>query len=70
MRQIWGLRFLFRPLETIEARSRAYGLPPLLQTVYDEGNFDLRVDYTAPVPEPALSESDRAWVQECLGADE
>ncbi len=25
MRRIWGLRFLFRPLETIEARSRAYG---------------------------------------------
>ncbi len=43
-------------------------LQPLLQTVYDEGNFDLRVDYSAPVPEPALSESDRAWVQECLSS--
>jgi Protein of unknown function (DUF4058) len=41
-------------------------LQPLLQTVYDEGNFDLRIDYNKPVPEPALSESDLAWVQQCL----
>ncbi len=24
-RRLWGLRFLFQPLETIEARSRVYG---------------------------------------------
>jgi hypothetical protein len=44
----------------------AIDLQPLLQTVYDEGNFDLRVDYSEPIPEPALSESDRAWVEQCL----
>ncbi|MCU0571185.1 MAG: DUF4058 family protein [Oculatellaceae cyanobacterium Prado106] len=43
-------------------------LYPLLQTVYDEGNFDLRIDYSQPVPEPALSEGDRAWVQQCLAS--
>lgn len=41
-------------------------LQPLLHTVYDQGNFDLRIDYTQPIPEPALSESDRAWVQQCI----
>jgi hypothetical protein len=41
-------------------------LQPLLQTVYDEGNFDLRINYNEPVPEPALSESDQTWVQQCL----
>jgi cytochrome P450 family 110 len=25
LRQIWGLRFIFRPLETLEARTQAYG---------------------------------------------
>lgn len=38
----------------------------LLQTVYAEGSFDLRIDYSEPVPEPALSESDRLWVQQRL----
>lgn len=41
-------------------------LQPLLQTVYDQGNFDLRIDYTQPIPEPTLSESDRLWVQQCI----
>lgn len=44
-------------------------LQPLLQMVYDEGNFDLRIDYSAPVPEPALSTGDRAWVQQCLASE-
>ncbi len=41
-------------------------LQPLLHTVYDQGNFDLRIDYTQPIPEPALPESDRLWVQQCI----
>lgn len=43
-------------------------LQPLLQTVYDQGNFDLRANYSDPVPEPALSEADCEWVQHCLAA--
>lgn len=38
----------------------------LLQEVYDQGNFDLRVDYDQVVPKPVLSESDRAWLQHSL----
>lgn len=45
-------------------------LQSLLQRVYDEGNFDLRTDYSEPVPEPALSEDDRAWIRECLASSE
>lgn len=41
-------------------------LQPLLHQVYDEGNFDLRLDYAQPVPDPPLSEGDRGWVQQCL----
>jgi hypothetical protein len=37
-------------------------LQPLLQQVYDEANLDLRIDYQQAVPDPALSERDRAWV--------
>ncbi|MFM7450531.1 MAG: DUF4058 family protein [Leptolyngbyaceae cyanobacterium] len=43
-------------------------LQPLLHTVYDQGNFDLRIDYTQPVPEPPLSDSDRAWVQQSISS--
>ncbi len=39
---------------------------PLVQTVYDDGNLDLRIDYSEPVPEPSLPEADRRWVQQCL----
>ncbi len=38
-------------------------LQPLLQEVYEQGNFDLRIDYAQPVPAPALDEDDRAGVQ-------
>jgi Protein of unknown function (DUF4058) len=41
-------------------------LQPLLHTVYEQGNFDLRIDYQQPVPQPDLSEGDRAWVQQIL----
>lgn len=47
----------------------AIDLQPLLQTVYDEGNFDLRIDYGEPVPAPPLSEDDRQWIQRCLNPD-
>ncbi len=43
-------------------------LQPLLHTVYDQGNFDLRIDYTQAVPDPALSEGDRDWVHQCLNS--
>ncbi len=44
-------------------------LQPLLHTVYEQGNFDLRIDYTQPVPEPPLSEGDRLWVHQCIASN-
>jgi Protein of unknown function (DUF4058) len=41
-------------------------LKALLQAVYDQGCFDLQVDYEQPVPEPMLSKDDRAWVAEIV----
>ncbi len=35
----------------------------LLQGVYEEGCFDLQIDYRQPVPEPVLSKQDLAWVE-------
>jgi hypothetical protein len=43
-------------------------LQPLLHEVYDQGNFDLRIDYQQPVPEPALADSDQDWIQPILAA--
>lgn len=43
-------------------------LQTLLHEVYDQGNFDLRVDYTQPVPEPVLSEDDQAWIQHAVAS--
>ncbi len=40
-------------------------LKPLLDQIYDEGSYDLRIDYRRP-PIPALSELDLAWVNETL----
>lgn len=53
------------PLQS-EDRPILVDLQPLLHTVYDQGNFDLRIDYQQPPPEPPLSDSDRLWVQECI----
>jgi hypothetical protein len=40
-------------------------LKPLLDEIYDQGSYDLRIDYSRP-PIPALSEPDMAWVNERL----
>jgi Protein of unknown function (DUF4058) len=40
-------------------------LKSLLDQIYDQGSYDLRIDYSRP-PIPALSESDLAWVNERL----
>jgi len=40
-------------------------LKPLLDEIYDQGSYDLRIDYNRP-PIPALSEPDMAWVNERL----
>jgi hypothetical protein len=37
----------------------------LIDEIYDQGSYDLRIDYTRP-PIPAVSESDRAWLDEIL----
>jgi Protein of unknown function (DUF4058) len=43
----------------------AIALKSLLDEIYDQGSYDLRIDYTRP-PVPALSEPDMAWVTEIL----
>jgi len=40
-------------------------LKRLLNEIYDQGSYDLRIDYSRP-PIPALSEPDMAWVNERL----
>jgi hypothetical protein len=40
-------------------------LKPLLDEIYDQGSYDLRIDYRR-VPVPTLSESDMTWVNERL----
>ncbi|HIK46311.1 MAG TPA: DUF4058 family protein [Leptolyngbyaceae cyanobacterium M65_K2018_010] len=41
-------------------------LQPLVNGIYDRSGYDLRVDYQAPVPPPALLAEDQAWVSEVL----
>ncbi|MFB2833598.1 DUF4058 family protein, partial [Floridanema evergladense] len=43
----------------------AIDLKLLLDEIYDQGSYDLRIDYRRP-PIPALSEPDLAWVNERL----
>jgi hypothetical protein len=67
----FGLRdripLFFLPLKP-EDPVLAVDLQPLFHEVYDQGNFDLRVDYDQPVPEPALSDDDQVWVQQITTA--
>lgn len=35
-------------------------------TVYERGGYDVQIDYTDPVPPPALSDEEAAWVEEHL----
>lgn len=41
-------------------------LQPLLHEIYDQGNFDLRVDYTQSVPASPLSETHQRWLHQIL----
>jgi hypothetical protein len=41
-------------------------LGDLLAQVYDQARYDLRVDYKAAPPEPALSAADAAWMEALL----
>jgi Protein of unknown function (DUF4058) len=50
------------PLRTNELEP-AIDLKSLLDQIYDQGSYDLRIDYSRP-PIPALSEPDMAWVNE------
>ncbi|HRW08599.1 MAG TPA: DUF4058 family protein [Caldilineaceae bacterium] len=40
-------------------------LNQILHTIYDEGSYDLAIDYSQP-PQPPLAESDRLWAEELL----
>jgi hypothetical protein len=37
-----------------------------LDTIYDESDYPLTLDYGQPPPEPSLSEADAAWAAECI----
>lgn len=41
-------------------------LQPLIKGIYERSGYEIRVDYQAPVPPPALSVEDQAWVNEVL----
>jgi hypothetical protein len=40
----------------------ALDLQPILHQVYDEGNFDLRLDYRQDPPKPNFSKDDQQWI--------
>ena len=42
------------------------GLQPLVNGIYERSGYGLRVDYQTPVPPPALSAADQAWVTDIL----
>jgi hypothetical protein len=41
-------------------------LQAILEGVYDRAGYDYRIDYNQPVPSPALSTEDTAWIAEML----
>jgi Protein of unknown function (DUF4058) len=53
------------PLQWSEAEV-SLSVGELLAQVYDRARYDLRVDYKAAPPEPALSAEDAAWVDALL----
>jgi hypothetical protein len=59
------------PVFPLPLRSEDVSIPvdcgALLREVYDQGCFDLQIDYTQKVPEPILSQEDRAWVAGVVG---
>ena len=46
--------------------SLAVDLQTIFNGVYDRCSYHSRLNYTSPVPPPALSETDRLWIQELL----
>jgi Protein of unknown function (DUF4058) len=58
------------PVFPLPLRSEDVPIPidlgALLREVYDQGCFDLQIDYRQAVPEPMLSPQDAAWVTEVL----
>lgn len=49
------------PLKADEAI--AVDLQSIFQEVHEQASYDLRIDYTQPVPAPALSEENRDWIE-------
>lgn len=66
---IWPIR-LQDALPNVPAPLRApdddviLELGPALQSVYDEAAYDLSINYQEDPPPPALSESDKAWIEQ------
>ena len=47
----------------------AVDLQSIFQEVHEQASHDLRIDYTQPVPAPALSEENQAWVEGLIKSD-
>ncbi|MEZ4866899.1 MAG: DUF4058 family protein [Caldilineaceae bacterium] len=43
-------------------------LGSIVASVYERGGYDARIDYRTPVPPPALSEAEAAWVARLLAS--
>lgn len=41
----------------------AVDLQSIFQEVHEQASYDLRIDYTQPVPAPALSDENQAWAE-------
>jgi hypothetical protein len=41
-------------------------LTSLLHDVYEQGCFDLQINYQDPIPEPGLLEADRLWLEQLI----
>ena len=44
----------------------AVDLQSIFQEVYEQASYDLRIDYTQPVPAPALSDENQAWIEDLI----
>jgi hypothetical protein len=53
------------PLKPI-SETITLNLQEILQGVYDRGAYSIRIDYQQPIPAPALSPTNQAWVQQQL----
>jgi hypothetical protein len=68
----WWFIALRQPLPTIpvplsgDDPDLQLDLQSVLNTVYDRGGYVRRMNYSKPIPSPAVSEQDQEWLRACL----